>query len=630
MVKDGQNNVRSMRDNAEEVIPPDQPPPHEEESEISLPAGCPVIPLGIYGDFYFYLDQRRQLREVKDKDHSRLKVSSLFGDQADLLEEFWPRMKQDGNDWVVTGWKPEVAAQALMSSAARKGVWSSFGRVRGAGAWPGQNGELILHLGSRLSIIPEKGRAKWEEPGEIDGFVYPSAPQTQRPADKSTPWGDGQAAAELLTLLKTWNFRRGEVDALLLLGWIGAGMLGGALPWRPVLWMTGGKHTGKSTLQMLMEYVFGQNGLLHTGDATEAGIRQTLGYSSMPVAIDEAESEEDNRKLNALVKLARNAASGALGVRGGSDHNAASFMLWSCVAFSSILVPPMLGQDRSRMAILELGKLGSTKPPIFSRAEMDKIGQVLRRRLVDGWHRWPQTLEAYRQGLADVGHVGRGCDVFGTLLACADLLMHDDVPDTDSIRELAAKLAAEDLAELEGDITDEAHCLSHLLTYSVELKGRGDRRTIGWWILEAAMMTDSTRSETNEAKEVASKTNRALQTFGIKLMDYMGERFLAVANSHQGLAHIFEKTHWGSRSGTLGVWVQAMRRLPGALVPGKTLWIGGEVKGTLIPLDLITPKKLGDSPTPTSPELDPSHSHEANETGQGPLPYRSSPDPMSL
>jgi hypothetical protein len=637
MNDDGLSQARDILDGAEEIPPPpgaDDMPPDGQAGDRPegwrpawLPKGCPVVPLGVRGDICYYLDALCQLREVKDKDHARLRVQNLFGHLSDMLEEYWPRKTKIDNDWVVTGWKPEAAAQALMGAAAECGVWSPFGRVRGAGAWLGADGELILHLGDRLLILEPGHKARKANPGVVSDQVYPAAPRTQRPADKPQLGGERGPAAELLSILKTWNFRRGEVDAVLLLGWIGAGMLGGALKWRPVLWTTGGKHTGKSTLQDLLEWIMGPNGLLHTGDASEAGIRQTLGHSALPVAIDEAESEEDNRRLNALVKLARNAASGSLGVRGGSDHNAASFVLRSCVMFSSILLPPLLGQDRSRMAILELGKLGSTKPPVISQARMDKMGQALRRRLVDGWDRWPQTLEAYRQGLADVGHVGRGCDVFGTLLACADLLMHDGLPDEQVVKGWASKLAAETLSELEGDISDEAHCLNHLLTTSVELKGRGDRRTLGSWIQDAAKSLDRDRY-TAEALMTADATAKALTAHGVKLIRQNMRPYLAVANYHQGLAAIFRDTHWGTRSGTLGVWVQALRRLPDAVVPGATLWIGGAVKGTLVPLGLCLPggrAHASESEPLETPAAGVARPPLAGGAGQTTLPYDNSP-----
>jgi phage/plasmid-associated DNA primase len=46
---------------------------------------------------------------------------------------------------------------------------------------------------------------------------------------------------------------------VLLLGWIGAAFLGGALPWRPAGYLTGEAATGKSTLQALIKGLLGDS-----------------------------------------------------------------------------------------------------------------------------------------------------------------------------------------------------------------------------------------------------------------------------------------------------------------------------------------------------------------------------------
>ena len=125
------------------------------------------------------------------------------------------------------------------------------------------------------------------------------------------------------------------IDARLLLGWIGSAMMGAYLNYRPLAWITGDSKTGKSTLQELLGWVLG-GALLQSPDASEAAVRQVLGQQSLPVAIDEAEAEEDNRKLLALVKLARIAASASGDImRGGQDHQGHQFQAKTCFLFSS-------------------------------------------------------------------------------------------------------------------------------------------------------------------------------------------------------------------------------------------------------------------------------------------------------
>jgi len=63
---------------------------------------------------------------------------------------------------------------------------------------------------------------------------------------------------------------------------------------------------------------------------------------------------------------------------------------------------------------------------------------------------------------------------------------------------------------------------------------------------------------------------------------------LAVANQHQGLAELYRGTRWGGRAGTVGVWVQSLRRLPEAMPLPKPVWIGGAtLRATRIPWSLV-------------------------------------------
>jgi hypothetical protein len=78
-------------------------------------------------------------------------------------------------------------------------------------------------------------------------------------------------------LVRTWNWKR-PIDPILLLGWIGRGFLGAALPWRPMLWVIGPSSTGKSPLQRRIEGIYG-GWLVKAVEPTAAGVWQTLVVS---------------------------------------------------------------------------------------------------------------------------------------------------------------------------------------------------------------------------------------------------------------------------------------------------------------------------------------------------------------
>lgn len=547
-----------------------------------LPPDCVVTPLGVNGNSYYYLDQLGQLRVLAADKHGQGNLISLWGARADQLRTAWPRYSKAGQDGVseIIGIRANDAAMSLMIAGARQGVYDPMDRVRGRGTWLGANAELIIHAGNGVWLSDGNG---WSPPGEYGWHVYPASSALPRHDGYKAAEGDDGPAGQLLDMLCTWNWKRGETDAHLLLGWIGAAMLCGALKHRPLVWITGDKGTGKSTLHELVRGLFG-GGIVAADDVTSAGLWQKLGHDALPVAVDELEAEADNARANAVIKLARSAATGGVILRGGADHSGQQFTARSCFMFSSILVPALLPQDRSRMAILDLRPLGEIDPPDLSDERLGKMGAALRQRMIDQWPRFGATLHAYRLALARHGHGGRGADQFGTLLACASCLLWDN-PDTEDVIEgWAAKLPA----SADDDVlADHQSCLEHLLSSTVDPRGTGE--TIGQAIFRAAGLTQADH-EGIDAAEYASKK---LEGVGVKLLQNPAGlptgKWIAIANRHVGLGRVYAPTHWAARSGAAGVWKQSLERVDGAVRYDKALRFAGAVsKAVLIPIETVT------------------------------------------
>jgi hypothetical protein len=581
--------VRAARDKAKAVKPTSPPPDDGDQvAEDGLPPDCPVRPLGKDGRVRYYLDADRQLVALPDRDHSRLGILALFGQRAELLYSYWPRHDKNGN---VTGWRPELASENLMAACSRQGVWDAKERQRGRGAWLGEAGELVLHTGTHVMTFPATSNPyrdhTSDRAGLVGHYVYSAAAAVGMPSTEPAEAGPNGAADRLLAVLRSWNWRRGEMDAVLMLGWIGAAMIGGALKWRPMVWLTGGKGTGKSTLQDLLRAVFG-GALIQTADTTSAGLYQTLRHQTLPIAVDELEAEEDNRRNTAVVRLARLAASGALMLRGGQDHAATEFVVRSSFLFSSILIPPLTGQDRSRISVLELDELQDDAPvPKIDGKVWGAVGNELRRRLVDGWQRLAGVLDQYRTALQEAGHAARAADQLGTLLAVADVLLADDLAPGDA-DVWVSKLNASELADAAENSRDEDRCLALLMSTPVDVFRGGARRSIGEWVRQAAGIEGDEEGD----------SQRVLGTYGLKLLQPTpanGEHgawpmMLAVANYHKGLAPVFADSHWKGTAGTMGVWVQALRRLPGAVRPSKPLYFAGATsRAVAIPLSVVLP-----------------------------------------
>jgi hypothetical protein len=563
-------------------IPPEIP-------SAGLPDDCPVIPLGQHGKIYYFLDRLKQLQDVPVKDLQRSLIVAMFQPGArDYLRRVWPRKSQDKNtgEWVVTGWAPEEAQFDLSEACARRGVWSPRGRVRGAGAWKDIDGALILHCGDRVfKFAAAGGKPKDTEPGLVGEQVYPAAPPTPRPHDDAqTAERRGGPGWQLLSILKTWNWARPTIDPVLLLGWICAGQIGGALKFRPMIWIPGEFGTGKSSLQDLIKWLYGTTGLLSVANASAAGIQQTLGYSSLPAALDEQEASADGRKVTGIIELAREASTGAVRVRGGSDQNAHSFNIQSAFVFSSILMPSMEPQDVSRFAVLDLRELPKgAKPPEITERQMNELGRQLLRRMVDGWERFAETLAAYRGALMGSGkHSGRGADLFGTLLACAHLALNDALPSEEILGKWAALLDATKLAELDGASSDKDSCLNFLLTKTITDQHNRRERSIAEWVERAHGLGEGV------GEQERLHASQILCLKGLKWYPKDGYHYLAVSNNHQGVAEIFRDTKWAATPGNPGVWRQSLSRLPGAIV-GHQVKFPPNNRAVLVPLALFLP-----------------------------------------
>ena len=551
-------------------------PPHRAKFDDQ----APVKPLGLQGGNFYYIDANGQLRILSEQKHSRPGIASLFGKKNHLLRDYWPRWRwnKTEKDWELVGWDLDKAMLALMAACSHRGVFTPDGRVRERGAWRADDGGLVLHCGDQLL-----GTGPARDPGEVERYVYPAAPATPHPHLDRVPSGKGNPTEELYGQLKTWGWKR-SIDPVLLLGWIGAAMIGGALKWRPIVWIAGETASGKTTLFDLVGGLF-DNALLSVSDASAAAIWQRLGHSTLPVQFDEAEPTdrpEDNQKMDAIIKVARIAAAGGRLIRGGADHKAEEFVIQSCVMFSSVYARSLLPQDRNRIALLELDKPPSSgKAPVVIPAVAREIGQKLMRRMIDAWPRWNEVLELYRAALREQGHTARGADLFGTLLAAHDVLLYDELPHPDSVEQLAQSLAPAMYGEADDDTPDQIKCLHHLLGSAIPI-GAPNRRAVA--DLATAVVYD-TGIDPVEAV-------RLLATHGIRVDKERDPQsgkqrwVFMVMNSHPELARLFFNTYWAGRAGASGGWVQALRRIPHAEASKRTYRFGAlSGRCTILPLD---------------------------------------------
>jgi hypothetical protein len=571
---------------------------------IELGEDCPVRPLGVNGSDYFFLDAIDQL-VIKNADKlSQNGVDDLFKhSQAQRWAD--ANFGRIGEGGVLNGIDRDLLKRALIAACGDLsigGVFDPSGRVRGDGGWKDETGRLVFHCGDVVLTADKNGKLHEGRPGVRDQLIYPKGSRQLRPADAGdAPAGERGPAAELLQLLSSWKWKRGQLDALLQLGWITMAPIGGALRWRPSEWVTGDMATGKSTLQ---ELIFlsqgGRPGIIQAADATGAGIWQALKFRSLPVALDEVEASTNNEKREAIINLMRISASGAMLRRGGADHHAVEFNVFAPFLFSSINMLPLPPQDVSRMALLELEELprGQARP-VLDPKRLSQIGAALRRRVIRAWARWDEHLAPWWEPIGKE-FSARTADTFGFLLAMSHLALCDEPAHPDTVEETIAPLIPSLREWLAIAGKDHELALTHLGTWQLEPWDKGRKMTVRQlvhWASSRAPSGGMAPTEGVEAERFGQFVDRtragaALRLHGMALISSRkegekGTEYLAIAFRHAGLSRIFRGTKWQD-----GVWRQSAMRAPGA-VTRKVRIEGGAEGAVLVPIEAVLGAEAG-------------------------------------
>jgi hypothetical protein len=545
---------------------------------------CPVEPIGFEGEFFHLSDSAKQFRSLTASDFSHAGIQGLFAATPNYPAWAWPRhgkvrVDDDGKPMPppITSFKDDDVRQALMLACTRKGLFSATDKLRGRGAWKLKGGGLIYHAGEELWTV-QQGRFVEVATGMHEGFLYPRLPGLPAPWTRPIKHAElERSVGALLQTFRKWNWERRRVDPVLLLGWIGVAYLGGALDWRSAVLLIGDKGTGKSSLQDGLKAVFG-DALFHSADTAAAGIYQRMKNDTRPVALDELEPGADMRKVSNVVQLMRDASSGAMGRRGGSDGAAAEFQMRSAFLFSAINNPVQKSQDLSRMAVLRLRELDRNQAkPAAIDAEI--TGRICLARVMLEWERFADTFEAFGRALDAGGHVGRGRDTYGTLFACAELLLGPelaaelDVPLSENEEFWTERLAADSLPEIQDAMSNWRGCITWLLTAQVQVRRNGARQTVGALLDELARGSQAGGIDFPEAKKELGLTGLGLLLPGEVIEEARGPKavqkfgyVLAVPNSSPLVAKLFEGTDWAGTPGAGGPWKDAFRQAPANIV----------------------------------------------------------------
>ena len=571
---------------------------------------APYEPVGFDGAHYWVLDSGQHLRSAAPRDIGGVWLDSICGSSR-YLRERYPRMR---NGKPVNGFVADDARRDIMLACHEMGFWEPT-NIRGAGAWRGADGDLILHRGDHLWI-----RGARRALGRLGEFVYIPGPPLP-PLPELTI--NDRPGVALLDRLETFRFARGSFDAMLTFGEICVSIVSGALAFRPHQFIVGEINTGKTTLQLLIRVCLGANGVVDVTDATAAAIWQALKGRSIPICYDEFEAEADPKKQDRILALARQASTGAKLRRGSSGGGASEFPVVSNFICSSVIPPPFNSADASRFLVantvqLEDAQTGKRHRPPFSLDRLAIIGAQLTRRLADRWEYLNKTvLPEISRLMGEQGYPGRITDLYGTIIGLVGVALHDDIEQMNLAGQLGSFQMQRLLKEALGQQMPEyRRCIDHMAAHRIE-RNRPTSQQLGE-LVQVAGMAMLGRAASREQltlwgfvedmpediADAGKAAQRMLSAFGLRVArvapgNDANNVVLQVAFNNVQLAEIFEHTRWrtSAESATGGGWIQALRRAPGATISGGVRFRAGvQSRCVQVPIAVVLQRPIAPEP----------------------------------
>jgi putative DNA primase/helicase len=473
-----------------------------------------------------------------------------------------------------------MAADSLIKRAKATGIFD-HDMIRGRGAW-WDGGKVAVHLGDRVVIDGETYGLK-DAPSE---YVYEAAHARRIAVGPPLPTS---AAVQLVQICESLRWDR-PISGILLAGWVFLAPVCGALEWRPHIWVTGGKGSGKSTVMKdIVGKTLNGNMLFVQGDTSEAGVRQELGQDAIPVLFDEFESErrksaERTEDVLSLVTAA-SSETGAVIAKGGATGKATKFKIRSMFAFSGISVQIKQAAAISRITVLSMKSAGDESEDGLKHYQqlMQKIRTTLTPDYIDGLQsRAVQMIPVIRknaQVFAEAAAVVLGTrrqgDQIGTLLAGAYALHSNSEVTPEFAKQWLESRDWTDERE-DSESTDEMMCLQHILTHQLIIHsdtGAVSRRTIG----ELVSKMISVHSDFSISQDEAGDT---LERHGLKFQERETGSVLIIANRHKMLDDILRDKPWAPPA-----HARVLLRLRGARkTEGPEYFKGARQRGVEIPV----------------------------------------------
>lgn len=517
--------------------------------------GHTIEALGYSGSDRYYFTTS-VTRDIIATSESKLRSGGLFrlGPKDVLMAMFGTRGK---NESLTVNY--EEAANQLVTKCLERGVYDPS-NARGVGVFR-EGDKFIYNSGRALWINGEKvpfdhvDTQNFYTSGKDCGDLRSDAPLTS---------GEGQKLYEAVQLA---NWAR-PIFAKQYVGALAVARIFGALDWRPSVFNTGARGSGKTTLIKLADQLLGRMKEPVDQGTTAAGIRNLLGNNSKPLTYEEAEGG-DQRATNIIsdvVRLIRSATSddGRAVVKGTADNGVKIARISTMFFMNAIRVTLPEESDESRWLVLRLNPIPKTPEWIERKQQVDEayeqfdqdFGDRLFARMYLRLPELRKTIKRFQRKIA-LQSDNRTGDTQSVFLAAWWAATHDEAPTDQQIDELVAELDIKGQAEREEIVRDDVAALEYItcLPVKVEMNDATHHLTIGTAV-EMARAEGRPKGE-GDHHWWSSHSGFSALTFQLSQMGIVVEADqVHIQSRHPRLEELMSNSRWGKQ------FVQSLRANP--------------------------------------------------------------------
>ena len=464
--------------------------------------------------YYYFIKNKKMLLGLTPAEHTKTQLLMM------APGKYWQDnfgYKYDKNGDAVPNWDKAIEKLAIIQG--EKGFFNPE-NIRGVGCWLDQD-RLFVNLGDRILI--NKDDKNFEILPIFDDNIrtknfYEGGIGVKISLDRTLSSEQGRQIIDAFKLLKFKN----PADHTYLVGWIAMAQIYGAIDWRPHLWITGERGTGKTTILELIDRMLPLS--LSVTDSTASGIKQAVKNDTRPVVYDE--SEPDSDKMKPVIQLARQSSSrtNSKVLRGTISGRAMHFNTNVVFCFGSIQKQLFSAADDSRVFAVEMRTLKNQDRCDFTKlqnamAEIKDLAKPMMLRMIFNFHRFQRCFKTAREAIKDNQVEARQADQLATVLAAYYVLGSDGELNSEWINRKIKELNFLESDYMEANkLNDSEKCLDTILQLTVDNK---DNSTVASTI-QAIIYAES--------RYMAEDAEKRLAYLGIRYYRRERELFIAANN----------------------------------------------------------------------------------------------------